>query len=163
MIVRKNIFGKVGNFFEHQGRCKICSWIEWEHSQLLKITLKYSDFAPKGKTPVLVPLSRANCTRSDPISLVLGRLKNNAMCLINPERITGTKPCCAGAWTTSAAITTWTPGFPVNRSFSRPGRSATWSLGRSKRRPARGRNSVPRAAPQTRGSSRTTVRSANTG
>ena len=29
----KIFFGKVGNFFDHQGRSKICLRIEWEHSQ----------------------------------------------------------------------------------------------------------------------------------
>ena len=41
---------KVGNFFEHQGRLKICSRIDWEHSQPLKITprpcLKKNSFFP---------------------------------------------------------------------------------------------------------------------
>ena len=38
----KLFFGKVRNFFEHQDRCKICSRIEWKHSQPLKITLRPS-------------------------------------------------------------------------------------------------------------------------
>ena len=37
--IEKIFLGKVGNFFEHQGRSKICSRIEWKHSQALKITL----------------------------------------------------------------------------------------------------------------------------
>ena len=35
----KIFFGKVGNFFDHQGRSKICLRIEWKHSQPLKSTL----------------------------------------------------------------------------------------------------------------------------
>ena len=35
------MFGKVGNKFEHQYRSKISLRIEWEHSKLLKATLKY--------------------------------------------------------------------------------------------------------------------------
>ena len=38
--IEKIIFGKVGKFFKHQSRSKICSRIEWEHSQPLKITLR---------------------------------------------------------------------------------------------------------------------------
>ena len=34
----KIFLGKVEKIFEHQGRLKICSRIEWEHSQPLKIT-----------------------------------------------------------------------------------------------------------------------------
>ena len=71
-MLEKIFFGKVENFFEHQGRSKICLQIEWEHSQPLKSTLKHSNIAPKGKPPVLVPLSRANCTNCLTISLFLG-------------------------------------------------------------------------------------------
>ena len=43
-IFSENIFGsfseKVGNFFEHQGRCKKSLRIECDHSQPLKITLQ---------------------------------------------------------------------------------------------------------------------------
>ena len=69
-IDRKIFFEKVEKIFEHKYRFKISLRIEWEHSQPLKITLKHSNFASKGKIPVLVPLSRANCTSSDAISLI---------------------------------------------------------------------------------------------
>ena len=36
----KIFFGKVGNFFDHQGRSKICLRIEWKHSQPLKSSLR---------------------------------------------------------------------------------------------------------------------------
>ena len=38
----KIFLGKVGKKIEHQGRCKICSRIEWKHSQPLKITLRHT-------------------------------------------------------------------------------------------------------------------------
>ena len=72
---KKYFLKKLRNFFEHQYRFKISLRIEWEHSQPLKITLKHSNFAPKGKPPVLVPLTRANCTNCPTISLDSGRLK----------------------------------------------------------------------------------------
>ena len=36
----KIFFWKVGNFFDHQGRSKICLRIEWKHFQPLKSSLK---------------------------------------------------------------------------------------------------------------------------
>ena len=43
---KKYFLKKLRNFLEHQYRLKISLRIEWEHSQPLKITLKYSNLHP---------------------------------------------------------------------------------------------------------------------
>ena len=67
---KKYFLEKLRNFFEHQYRSKMSLRIEWEHSQPLKFTLKYSNLHPMNLYQELTSFGRLNKTNAISLSLV---------------------------------------------------------------------------------------------